>query len=374
MTRKIWLGALVAAGVVIFAILFWRIRQSPENEVLKIGAILPMTGRLAVMGEVEKNAMLLAQEDFNAGQTGKKIEIIFEDGKGNPAEAVSAARKLLDLDKVDILLTSTTGATLAVQPIATQQKVNLIAFCMDPDVAKSSEYVIRYYEGIENEADAITKYFISRPTENKKVGILYATVPVWEKVVNQIFLPFFASQQIPVAFKESYALNEKDFNTLVVKMKASGIDHLILLGYGFEYQGIFKPLADYQMLDKLQIIGGWGFLYTNLEPKFVEGILVAGPEYVSKSRQLGGSFLEKYFGKYGGHPNFDAAFAYNAITSIATYVSKQDAAQPIKRLYAGKGNLSGVVGEYHFSPDGEMIVKTGIGRFNNGLIVSPGDK
>lgn len=374
MSKKSWLMALVVVGIATFTILFWRLGQSPKDEAMKIGAILPMTGRLAVMGEVEKNAMLLAQEDANAGEAGKKIEIIFEDGKGNPAEAVSAARKLLDLDKVDILLTSTTGATLAVQPIATQQKVNLIAFCMDPDVAKSSEYVIRYYEGIESEAEAITSYFVSKSNKVKKVGILYATVPVWEKVVNQIFLPFFASQKIPVGYNESYALTEKDFNTLVVKMKASGIDHLILLGYGFEYQGIFKPLADYRMLDKLQIIGGWGFLYTSLDPKLVEGILVAGPEYVSRNRELGGSFFDRYFNKYGSYPNFDAAFAYNAIVSIAKNIGKQDVAQPIKRLYAGKGNLVGVVGEYHFSTDGEMIVKTGIGRFNNGQIVSFEDK
>jgi branched-chain amino acid transport system substrate-binding protein len=340
-----------------------------DNSVLRVGVILPMTGRLSVMGQVERDAMSLAAEKANA--EGRKVELLFEDGKGSPTDSVSAARKLLDVDNVDILLTSTTGASLAVEPITTQNKKNLVAFCMDPDVAKKSDYVLRYYEGIDEEAAGINQYF-GRSSSAKSVGILYAKIPVWEKVVNNTILPFLKSKNLSVPFVETYALNDSDFKTVVLKMKEANIDHLILLGYGFEYPNIFKSLAEYGLIGKIQLVGGWGFLYTDVDPSLLEGALVSGPEYVFKNQEFAGQFYNDYFNRYQKYPNFDAAFAYNAVLSLAQNVSKQDVSKPIKGLFANKGKLTGVVGPYAISPEGNMIVETSLGQYRGGKIVALG--
>ena len=112
------------------------------------------------------------------------------------------------------------------------------------------------------------------------VGILYGRIPVWEKAVNDIYKPYFENKKIGVVYKESYDIAEKDFKNTVLKLKASGAKQLILLGYGFEYNNIFKSLADEGLLVKIQIIGGWGFLYTGLSKVQLEGIIVSGPDYV----------------------------------------------------------------------------------------------
>jgi branched-chain amino acid transport system substrate-binding protein len=339
--------------------------HKPSDQVIRVGAILPLTGRLSVMGQVEQNAMSLALEKANAG--GKKLEILFEDSKGTPSDAVSAARKLLDVNQVDILLTSTTGASLAVEPIATERKKNLIAFCMDPDVATKSDYVIRYYEGVEEESSAITKYF-AEETAPKRVGIMYGKIAAWEKVVNNILLPFFKARNISVPYTESYPINTQDFDALVIKMKESKIDHLILLGYGFEYPSIFKPLAQYELLGHLQIIGGWGFLYTDVDSKLLEGILVSGPEFIFRNQESASQFQNAYNSRYGHYPNFDAAYAYNVIESLAQTVKKDELNKPIKDLFVGH-TFNGVVGQYTFTPDGNMVVRTTLGRYQNGRIV-----
>jgi branched-chain amino acid transport system substrate-binding protein len=336
-----------------------------EEDVIKIGAILPLTGRLAVMGEVERNAMLLAQEEVN--RENKKIEIIFEDGKGNPTDAVTAARKLIDIERADILLTSTTGASLAVEPIATERKKNLIAFCMDPDVAARSEYVIRYYEGIDEEASAIIRYFEESQIV-KNVGILYAKIPVWEGGVNNKFVPFFKNKKLMIRYNESYPIGENDFRSWIVKLRNGQVDHLVLLGYGFEYPNIFKSLSEYGLVGKIQIIGGWGFLYTQVDPRLLEGVLVSGPEYVFKRQDLAGDFYEAYHKKYGTLPNFDAAFAYNVILSLGSNIQKSDTQRPLKQLFTKKGAFEGVVGSYYFSPEGNMIVATSLGEYSDGRI------
>jgi branched-chain amino acid transport system substrate-binding protein len=364
---KIKLLAFVIGTIAVLTVTFFNGCRPNDDRVVRIGVILPLTGTLATMGEVEKNAMSLAAQKANLD--GKKLELFFEDGKGNPATAVSAARKLLDLDKVDILITSTTGASLAVEPVATESKKNLIAFCMDPDIAKKSEYVIRYYEGIDEEAAAINQYFTDN-TRPANVGILYAKVPVWEKVVNNTLIPHLKSKNLSVPYVDTYAVNEGDFKTTVLKMKESGIDHLILLGYGFEYPNIFKSLVENGLIGKIQLVGGWGFLYTTVDPNLLEGALVSGPEYVFKKREVAGSFYDDYYNSYKQYPNFDAAFAYNAIESLANNISKSDLNGPIKQVFAKKGQMKGVVGPYSFSPAGEMIVTTSLGQYRNGNIFS----
>lgn len=361
-THKAIIGVVLAASILLAGLTGCRPK---EEDVLRVGVILPMTGTLSVMGQVEREAMELALDKVNAG--GKKMEVYFEDGKGSPADAVSAARKLIDVNKADVLVTSTTGASLAVEPIATQNKKNLVAFCMDPDVAKKSDHVIRYYEGIDEEAAGIIKYF-NDDTSQKTVGILYAKIPVWEKVVNNTLLPFLKSKNLPVPYVETYALTDKDFKTVVLKMKDAKIDHLILLGYGFEYPGIFKPMSEYDLLGKMKIIGGWGFLYTPVEPASLNGVLVSGPEYVFKNQEFAGQFYNDYHAKYNRYPNFDAAFAYNVIVSLGNNLNRQNAGTPIKQIFAGKSGLTGVAGPYSFDADGNMIVGTGLGVYQDGRI------
>lgn len=340
--------------------------NTKRDKVITIGAILPLTGRLSTMGEVERNAMSLALDKVNAGS--KRLEIYFEDSKGGATDAVSAARKLLDVNNVDILLTSTTGASIAVEPIATERKKNLIAFCMDPDVAAKSDYVIRYYEGVEEEASAIKQYF-EEASSPKTIGFLYANVAAYEKVVKNNLIPFLQSKNIPIPYAESYPINSQDFNAVVLKMKNSKITHLILLGYGFEYPSIFKPMVEYDFRSQLQILGGWGFLYTEVDPKLLEGVFVSGPEFVFRNQESANQFQSDYKTKYGGYPNFDAAFAYNVIMSLAENLKKPDLERPIKHLFTEKGSFSGVLGPYTFSQDGNMIVKTALGQYKDGIIV-----
>ena len=41
----------------------------------------------------------------------------------------------------------------------------------------------------------------------------------------------------------------------------------------------------------------------------------------------------------------------------------------LKRGLAGLGQINGIMGKYHFTAEGNMIVETGVGVFRNGQIV-----
>ena len=73
---------------------------------IRVGFSSAMTGPSAVTGEGVKWAAQMLADEYNAkgGIAGRKIELYFGDNAGTPGEAVSATRKLVDVDKVDVIL------------------------------------------------------------------------------------------------------------------------------------------------------------------------------------------------------------------------------------------------------------------------------
>ncbi|MGB6053907.1 MAG: ABC transporter substrate-binding protein, partial [Burkholderiaceae bacterium] len=64
---------------------------------IKIGLIQPVTGPAAYDGQSVINGARLAEAELNAagGVLGKKVELLLQDGKADPAESLNAAEKLL---------------------------------------------------------------------------------------------------------------------------------------------------------------------------------------------------------------------------------------------------------------------------------------
>jgi branched-chain amino acid transport system substrate-binding protein len=97
-------------GIIVLVLLLWgfnlvgkRISLPPTSEPIKIGVIAPLTGVVADYGEeVRKGA--------EAGAVGKKVEVVFEDDKCDPKEAVSAFQKLAGFQKVQYVIGPACGS------------------------------------------------------------------------------------------------------------------------------------------------------------------------------------------------------------------------------------------------------------------------
>ena len=111
----------------------WAVLAPPRpvqaEDTVKIGMILAMTGPGAFYGQVMSRGAQLAVDQINkaGGIGGRRLQIFIEDHKSGDADAgVTGARKLLDVDKVPVILTSYSAPTLAIQPLAVEKKVLLL--------------------------------------------------------------------------------------------------------------------------------------------------------------------------------------------------------------------------------------------------------
>ena len=110
----------IIVGAIILVLIGWFfVNQASEpmaNEPVKIGAILPLTGNLAFLGDDYKNSLEMAVSEINSkkGINGRNLEIFFEDGMADPEASLSAAKFLVDVQDVSIIITAFRGASMAI--------------------------------------------------------------------------------------------------------------------------------------------------------------------------------------------------------------------------------------------------------------------
>ena len=101
------------------------------GDTIKIGSFLAVTGGASFLGDPEKKTLEMYVDKINAdgGVLGKQLELIVYDSGGSPKKSGPFAKRLINDDKVDILLAgSTTGATMAVIPIVEKAGIPFISF------------------------------------------------------------------------------------------------------------------------------------------------------------------------------------------------------------------------------------------------------
>lgn len=102
----------------------------PAAGPIRIGSFLSLTGPAAYLGDPQDKTLRLGVAELNAqsGLLGRQIQLIIYDDGGDAEKAATFGRRLVDEDKVDILIGGTlTGTSMAVVPLAEEAQVPLVA-------------------------------------------------------------------------------------------------------------------------------------------------------------------------------------------------------------------------------------------------------
>ncbi|HEX9524605.1 MAG TPA: amino acid ABC transporter substrate-binding protein [Reyranella sp.] len=97
---------------------------------IKIGFSIPQSGGLAAIGKQALLTMQIWADDVNAkgGIIGRPVQLVTYDDQSSPANVPPIYTKLLDVDKVDLIVTNGTNLTVPAMPIAMQR--GKVVFCM----------------------------------------------------------------------------------------------------------------------------------------------------------------------------------------------------------------------------------------------------
>ena len=217
--------AVLTAGLMLFA------GAAAAQSTIKIGLIQPVTGPTAYDGQSVINGARLAESEVNAagGVLGQKIEVLLQDGKSDPAESLSAAEKLLDRDKVRVLIGAwASSATLAVMPLVQRYEVPLIVETSTAEkiTEMGNPWVFRTSSNSKIDADALQPYLVKKLGFHK-VAFMAANNDFGRAVVTN-WSRVLTPQGATVVATEYHKPGETNFSPTLTKIKNSGADTIVI--------------------------------------------------------------------------------------------------------------------------------------------------
>ncbi len=302
--------------------------SSGSKEPIKIGAIAPLSGGAAMVGDTQVKGIQLAIDQVNAkgGIKGRKLELIAEDDEQNPAKSVNAANKLVYKDKViGVIGTVNSSATLANMEVTKKAEVPQITpISSNPKITRSGNpWIFRLQASDTQQAQAIVDYAI-KVQGLKRLAVLYQADD-YGTGGKDVVVKRAQELGSPVVAVESYNPGAKDMTAQLLKIKEAKADGLVI--WGMYPEGALIARQAKQMDFHPQLMGGGGL--TN--PKLVElaGDAVYGllntqtffpdPQGASPEAK---AFIEAYKAKYGVLPDSNAAMSYDSMMIMAKAIEK----------------------------------------------------
>jgi branched-chain amino acid transport system substrate-binding protein len=209
------------------------------QDVIKVGAPLPLTGPLAPEGLKQKRGYDLwaeaagAKGGIKAGGKTYKIEIVYTDYASNTPRAVQAAERMITEDKVNFLFAPFgSGATKAATAISEKYGVPLLA-----PTASSAEifdqgykYIFATLTGNASVSVPIAKLVHEKNKDIKRVAVL-ARNDLFPLAVAQEFEKAVKAEGMEVVASERYAIGTMDHSAAITQMRAARPDWFYASGY-----------------------------------------------------------------------------------------------------------------------------------------------
>lgn len=227
------------------------------QDMIKIGVTQPLTGAVAASGNYVVQGAKIAEDAVNAsgGVLGKKIQLMIEDNKSNPKEAVDTAEKLIVGDKVPVMMGAWSSTyTLAVMPKLMEYGVPMVVETSSSGKITTSgnPWIFRISPTSEMEA----KGFSSKVDQFKiKKADFLVVNNDWGLGAANAFSEMLKGKGIEVGVVESMDAAATDLSAQLAKIKASGGDTLFVTT-GVEQITLVLKQAREQQVDRRIITTG----------------------------------------------------------------------------------------------------------------------
>jgi branched-chain amino acid transport system substrate-binding protein len=357
-------GFVLALGVSISVIAAAPVGNA-QDKIIKIGALLPMSGPGAYFGAQDKQGVELALEQLNkTGVNGYKFSIQYEDSACSPLPASQAAKRLIDQYKPDVIIgEECSDATLAIMPTIEQAKIPMInagssalkitdpgnpwTFRIMPnEVMQGVDIATQAYNRL-NARTAVLLY------ENTNAGIGNA------RVFNETFTKLGGKVVAEIGFGREV----NDFTSIATRVAGLGkVD--VIPTYTLEGQGlkITQALAQAGVVKggegaAIQLGTIWlPFGFEQKAGKAATGYVRIVQFDPTDQRELVRSFVAAFKAKFNADPTHLHAHAYDQIMLIADVVKRgAKDAQSIRDTLATTKDFVGVTGSVEFDKNNQNI-------------------
>jgi len=346
------LAALLAAGATL----------AQTKQVVKIGAIYPLSGSASFLGIPEERALKMKVDEINkaGGINGKTLEVIVYDTEGNTTKAAQQLRRLAESDKVDIIFgPSSSGESLATIGLSNELKIPQIAHGGTEQIVKPTTKWVFNSLAVDRVAlSYVMSYF-------KKKGIktvaLMTSADGYGQSGKNVLQSLLPGTDIKIATAEEFNRTDADMTAQVLRAKQSNADAMLVWS-ALPAPTIIARNAQAVGYDK-PIFVGYGAASNDLVEKagsageglYISSFRVLAPGSLSETdpvRPITMRLYADYLKRYGEAPANFAQHSYDAVLILEAALKqiKGPVTRDNLRDAIEKVDVIGTNGHFRFSP------------------------
>ncbi len=338
----------------------WKGKESKtkDKEVVKIGAILPLTGEAANYGTGLKKGMDLAIKEINSTSSNTPIQIIFEDDKGTPNAGIAAYNKLKSIDRVNYIIGGMfSNVALSLAPMAEKDDVILMSPTASAvEYSNFGDHVFRIYPSDTYDGDFLADFTFNQ-LGSTNVAILSVDAASTIEV-SKIFAEKFKLNGGIVGFTNNYKQGEKNFRTILQKLKSVEAEVIFIPGYIEDIATLLKQAKELGVKKTfLTISTVYDKKLFDIVGDAAEGLIFSAPAYdANSSNAETQNFVNLYKKEYGETPDILAAYGYDVVKISYQAISKSPTklSEIINNLY-NTIDYPGVTGKMNFDKNGDVV-------------------
>ena len=253
---KAALGAAVAAMLVCGAA-----AAAAAAEAIKIGFSMELTGPFAVVGKTGLLAFKIWEEETNAkgGLLGRPVKLVDYDDQSNPALVPAIYTKLIDIDKVDLLVSSY-GTNLVVPAMPVAISHNRLFFGLFALAANDKFHYPKYFsmlpfgpEPVKTFAEGYFDLAAAQNPKPKTVAIVATDAEFQHKAAESARM-HAKRTGIEVVYDRAYPPTTVDFTPIIRAVQAAHPDMVYISSYPSDTVGILRSIGEIGLDTKM--LGG----------------------------------------------------------------------------------------------------------------------
>lgn len=356
MMKQTFLAAGLAASFALAGAL-----PASAQEPYKIGVSAGLTGYAATVDRAWRDGVELAAAALNAkgGVMGRKIQVVVEDNRSEPQEAVTVYRKMLSSDKVDVFVSGCVSAgNFAAAGLLQRAKVPMMLCSILPTQAEHLVWAFSTLPPAGFEVDKRLEY-LKEKTQIRKIAVLHDPTP-YANLQKSVAERNAAKFGLEVVSVDQYKQDDADLSVQISKARSAGAGAILKIGLGGTTLTAAKNIkqlgADMLLLTSLEDLAVFGPVAEVLGDKF---FFVASPSQVYEALPEGAlktsikSFLDPWREKFKDRdPNW-ASRGWDGVmlTAAAIEKAKSFEGEKVRAAYEELSNFQGTTGIYHFKPE-----------------------
>lgn len=362
MSCRIGLAALVFAGACIAD-------TAQAQDAYKIGSSVGLTGYAATADRAWKDGLELAVDYLNGkgGLAGRKIQLIAEDNRSEPQDAVVGYRKMMSNDGAQIFDSGCVSAgNFAAAGSVARAQIPMMLCSILPPRPEEQKWAFSVLPPPRFEIESRFKY-LKEKTAIRKVGILHDPTP-YALLMTDIASKSAAEFGIEVVANDSYKQDDADLSVQIGHINGAGAGAIVKIGQGGSTVTVAKNIKQLG-LDKMLLLAslddGAVFVQAGavLGDRFffvAPGVQVPDVVPAGAARDAMNEFLTRWRTKHGDRDPNAGARAWDSLMLIAKAVeaAKSVEGPAVRDAIEHLPTYQGAFTAFSFSPEQHVgIVK-----------------